>query len=159
MAPSSMAYRRSSPIGIVLAQPAQVVRAAVASNAKTSRSRPPAALPSSVEHTLLRLMSPSSCCAEAFGLDALGLVTESNRRLGHCLHHRRRATDEYLGRRRGREPGLGQHRRVDPTGVTAPARWRPLARKGVNDRGPAGLRSEPLQLLAVDDVGDSARGE
>src|SRR5262245_1143790 len=37
MAPSSMAYRRSSPIGIILAQPAQVIRAAVASNAKTSQ--------------------------------------------------------------------------------------------------------------------------
>jgi hypothetical protein len=29
MAPSSMAYRRSSPIGIILAQPAQVICAAV----------------------------------------------------------------------------------------------------------------------------------
>src|SRR6516162_10729016 len=159
MAPSSMAYRRSSPIGIILAQPAQVIRAAVASNAKTSRSRPPAALPSSVEHISSRLISPSSCRSEALGLDAPGLVPEPNQRLGHRLHHRRRAADEYLGRRRGWESDLGQHRRVDPPGVTAPAWWRPLARKRVNDPGPAGRRPEPLQLLAVDDVREGARGE
>jgi hypothetical protein len=49
MAPSSMAQNISFAIGRVLPQPAQVVSATVASNAKTSRSRPPAALPSSVE--------------------------------------------------------------------------------------------------------------
>ena len=84
------------------------------------------------------LISSSSCRAEALGLDAPGLVPEPNQRFGDRLHHRRRAADEYLGRRRGREPNLGQHRRVDPPGITAPARWRSLAGKGVDDPGPPG---------------------
>src|SRR5262245_5826547 len=135
---------------MILAQPAQVVRAAVASKAKTSLNRPPAALPSSVEHTPLRLISRSSCRAEAFGLDVPGRMPKPNQRLRHRLHHRRRTADEYLGLCRRREAGLGQHRRIDPTGVTLPPWWRPLARNGVNDHGPAGRRPEPLQLFAVD---------
>src|SRR5262245_3022736 len=113
-----------------MAQPEQVVRAAVVSNANTSRSRPAAALPSSVEYAFLPLIS-SSCCAEALGLDASRLVPEPNQRLGDRLHHRGRTADEYHGRRPGRKPRLVQHRWIDPSGVTAPALWRLLARKGM----------------------------
>jgi len=82
-----------------------------------------------------------------------------NQRLGHRLHHRRRAADEYLGRRRGLEADLGQHWRVDAPGVAAPAWWRLRARKGVNDLGSVRRRPKALQLLAVDDVRDGARGK
>jgi hypothetical protein len=86
----------SSAIGRVLPQPAQVVGATVASNAKTSSSRPPAALPSSAECSPSALISSLSCRAEALCPDPRRFVPEPDQSISHRLHHWHRAADVHI---------------------------------------------------------------
>ena len=57
------------------------------------------------------------------------VATGPTQRLGHCLHHPRRAADEHIWIHLRRHPCRGQHRGIDPPVKAFPAIRRPLARQ------------------------------
>src|SRR5918998_138885 len=90
--PGASAYTWYTPSGAVMPHPPHRVRAAVASKAKTSDSRPAAALPSSRRDS--GVTARSSHIPESFDPDGGRLVACLDEAVRHCLDERRGTADE-----------------------------------------------------------------
>src|SRR5438132_863540 len=101
--------------------------------------------------------SSSSGGSKPFRLDPQRVVFEADQEIGRRLHEWSRATDEHRRRLGLRPCDLFHHRGVDPPGVAAPS-GRLLARQRVRDEQPVARGHQAIDLFAIDDVGQRARG-